>query len=73
MNDSDVPSPLRAAVARVRDRWLNTQIGRRLLVLSEADGTGHAENFARVAIPAGTPRGTILPLTPTRLEEGLLQ
>ncbi len=64
---------LRAAVARVRDRWLNTQIGRRLLVLSEADGTGHAENFARVAIPAGTPRGTILPLTPTRLEEGLLQ
>ena len=64
---------LRAAVARVRDRWLNAQIGRRLQVLSEADGTGHAENFARVAIPAGTPRGTILPLTPTRLEEGLLQ
>ena len=41
-------------------------------MLAEADGTGHAENFARVAVPEGTPRGTIVPLTPTKLEGGLL-
>lgn len=64
---------LREAAARVRTSWLAAQIGQRLTVLSEADGTGHAENFARVAVPQGTPRGTILPLTPTRLEKGLLQ
>lgn len=64
---------LRAAVAREREIWLNRQIGQTLFVLSEADGTGHAENFARVALPPGTPRGVILPLTPTRIEEGLLQ
>ncbi len=64
---------LREAAARVRTAWLAAQVGRSLTVLSEADGTGHAENFARVAVPQGTPRGTILPLTPTRLEGGLLQ
>ena len=64
---------MRVAVAHERGIWLQRQIGRTLLVLSEADGTGHAENFARVALPQGTPRGMILPLTPTRIEKGLLQ
>jgi threonylcarbamoyladenosine tRNA methylthiotransferase MtaB len=63
---------LRDMVDRVRGRWLQSQIGQELLVLAEADGTGHAENFARVAVPEGTPRGTIVPLTPTKLEGGLL-
>jgi len=75
-----VPSPivwqraaeLRAEVARVRQSWLEQLIGRPLQVLAEKDGTGHAGNFARVALPAGTPPGTLLTLTPTRLEEGLL-
>lgn len=63
---------LRECVAQVRERWLRSLIGRPLAVLAEADGTGHAENFARVALPAGTPRGAIVSVTPTRLEEGLL-
>lgn len=63
---------LRDMVARVRDRWLQAQLGQRLMVLAEADGTGHAENFARVALPEGTLRGMVVPLTPTRLEGGLL-
>jgi threonylcarbamoyladenosine tRNA methylthiotransferase MtaB len=64
---------LRDEVARVRGAWLNSLIGKPLTVLAEADGTGHAENFARVALPEGTPRGAILTVTPTRLEGGLLQ
>lgn len=63
---------LRAAVADVRREWLDRQIGHPLLVLAEADGTGYAENFARVRLPAGTPRGAIVPITPTSIEEGLL-
>jgi len=63
---------LRAAVADVRESWLASLIGKPLEVLAEADGTGHAGNFARVALPAGTPRGTIVTIVPTRLEEGLL-
>jgi threonylcarbamoyladenosine tRNA methylthiotransferase MtaB len=64
---------LRAEVARVRARWLNSLIGQPHSVLAEADGTGHAENFARVALPPGTPRGAIVSITPTGLEGGLLQ
>ena len=63
---------LRAAVAATRARWLAAQIGRPLRVLAERDGTGHAENFARAALPAGTPPGAIVAITPTRLAEGLL-
>ena len=33
---------------------LASLLGRKLSVLAEADGTGHAGNFARVAVPAGT-------------------
>ena len=63
---------LRAAVADVRQTWLSSLIGKPLEILAEADGTGHAGNFARVALPAGTPRGTIVTVVATRLEEGLL-
>jgi threonylcarbamoyladenosine tRNA methylthiotransferase MtaB len=63
---------LRAAVADVRAAWLASLIGTPLRVLAERDGTGHAENFARVALPAGTAPGQILTLTPVSLCEGLL-
>jgi threonylcarbamoyladenosine tRNA methylthiotransferase MtaB len=63
---------LREAIAEVRTRWLQSQIGRPLSVLAEADGTGHAENFARVRLPEGTPRGAIVTITPSAIEEGLL-
>jgi threonylcarbamoyladenosine tRNA methylthiotransferase MtaB len=64
---------LRAEVARVREAWLESLIGRPLAVLAEADGTGHAENFARVALPAGTSRGALVTVTPAALSEGLLR
>jgi threonylcarbamoyladenosine tRNA methylthiotransferase MtaB len=63
---------LRETAAQVRSDWLRSLVGRPLAVLAEADGTGHAENFARVMVPAGTPRGAIVTVTPKRLEEGLL-
>ncbi|MBA3055179.1 MAG: MiaB/RimO family radical SAM methylthiotransferase [Sphingomonadales bacterium] len=63
---------LRAAVAQTRGSWLTAQIGKPLAVLAERDGTGHAENFARVRLAPGTKPGTILTMTPTRIEEGLL-
>ncbi|MDD3799738.1 MAG: tRNA (N(6)-L-threonylcarbamoyladenosine(37)-C(2))-methylthiotransferase MtaB [Novosphingobium sp.] len=64
---------LRDEVDRVREAWLATQLDRELTVLAESDGTGYSENFARVKVPEGTPPGTILPVTPTRLDKGLLQ
>jgi len=42
-------------------------------VLAERDGTGYTPHFARVAVPEGTSAGTIVALTPTRFENGLLQ
>ena len=65
-------SELRAAIGEVRQNWLRSQVGQALSVLAEADGTGHAENFARVRLPAGTPRGAIIAITPIAIEEGLL-
>ncbi len=64
---------LRADVADIRKAWLDSMVGRPLSVLAEADGTGHAENFARVVVPKGTPRGTIVTVTPRAVVEGLLQ
>jgi threonylcarbamoyladenosine tRNA methylthiotransferase MtaB len=64
---------LRAGVSRVREAWLQSLIGKPLVVLAEADGTGHAENFARVALPAGTPRGALVTVIPAALSEGLLR
>ncbi len=63
---------MRRAIADVRDTWLRMQIGIPISVLAEADGTGYSENFARVRLPAGTPRGAIVSVTPTSIEEGLL-
>ncbi|MGZ3171455.1 MAG: MiaB/RimO family radical SAM methylthiotransferase [Croceibacterium sp.] len=64
---------LRETAAEVRNSWLRSLVGKALSVVAEADGTGHAENFARVALPEGTVRGTILAVTPSKLLEGLLQ
>ena len=64
---------LREEVAAVRRQWLQSQLGRRHSVLAEADGTGHAENFAPVTLPHGTARGTIATVVPTKIERGLLQ
>ncbi|MFM5883880.1 MAG: MiaB/RimO family radical SAM methylthiotransferase [Novosphingobium sp.] len=63
---------LRAAVAEVRHQWLTAQLGQPLEVLAERDGTGHAQNFARVQLPPATPAGSIVTVTPTRIIEGLL-
>ena len=63
---------LRAEVARVREAWLDSLIGTPLRVLAEIDGTGHAENFARAAVPEGTRPGELVTVTPGRLEKGLL-
>jgi threonylcarbamoyladenosine tRNA methylthiotransferase MtaB len=64
---------LRAECAAVRETWLRTLIGHEQLVLAEADGTGHAGNFARVALPAATPRGAVVAVTPQAIEAGLLK
>jgi threonylcarbamoyladenosine tRNA methylthiotransferase MtaB len=63
---------LRHVISEVRQAWLRSQLGHPLQVLAESDGTGHAENFARVRLPEGTPRGAIVAITPTSIEEGLL-
>ncbi len=63
---------LRAVASSTRTAWLQSLVGRPLRVLAESDGTGYAENFARVALPAGTPRGSIVTITPTAVTEGLL-
>jgi threonylcarbamoyladenosine tRNA methylthiotransferase MtaB len=63
---------LRAAAATVRDAWLEAQLGAALTVLAERDGTGHAENFAPVVLPAGARPGDLVRFAPTRLVEGLL-
>ena len=64
---------LRAEVEETRTRWLSSLVGRKLQVLAERDGTGHAENFARVTLPEGTLPGALLDITPQRLEDGLLR
>ncbi|MBA4162883.1 MAG: tRNA (N(6)-L-threonylcarbamoyladenosine(37)-C(2))-methylthiotransferase MtaB [Novosphingobium sp.] len=63
---------LREAVAAQRSHWLSSLMGKRLSVLAERDGTGHAPNFARVALPPGTKAGDLVTITPTRIAEGLL-
>jgi threonylcarbamoyladenosine tRNA methylthiotransferase MtaB len=64
---------LREAVARRRAKWLQSLVGMPHTVLAEADGTGHAETFARVALPEGTPRGALVTVTATEVSEGLLR
>ncbi|MFM6932072.1 MAG: MiaB/RimO family radical SAM methylthiotransferase [Novosphingobium sp.] len=63
---------LREEVARTRAEWLASLVGKPLKVLAERDGTGHAQNFARVQLAPGTEPGTIVNLVPERVIEGLL-
>ena len=63
---------LRQVVSRVRETWLRSLLGRPQEVLAERDGTGYGPSFARVDLPEGTPAGTIVTITPTKLEKGLL-
>jgi threonylcarbamoyladenosine tRNA methylthiotransferase MtaB len=64
---------LRAKVSERRTKWLEGLVGTPQTVLAEADGTGHAENFARAVLPTGTPRGALVTVTPSKLTEGLLR
>lgn len=64
---------LRVVIAAQRECWLRRLVGQPQEVLAERDGTGHAPNFARVRLPAGTKAGTIVRVTPTRIVEGLLE
>ena len=63
---------LRERAAQLRQTWLESLIGAPLSVLAERDGSGYAENFARVALPEGTQPGTIMTITPTILDKGVL-
>lgn len=64
---------LRKAVAARRTLWLQGLVGEELSVLAERDGTGYAPSYARVDLPAGTPAGEIVSITPQALEGGLLR
>ncbi len=64
---------LRAAVAAEHARWQQGLIGTPLVVLAERDGTGHAENFARVTLPVGAVPGALMTIIPGRVAEGLLE
>ncbi|KPL67209.1 2-methylthioadenine synthase [Erythrobacter sp. SG61-1L] len=64
---------LREEAALVRAEWLQSLVGKAHSVLAERDGTGYAPHFARVSLPEGTAPGTIVTITPAKLEEGLLQ
>ncbi len=68
----DRAAELRRAVGEVRAEWLASLVGRPHNVLAERDGAGYTPDFARVAVPEGTPPGTILTVTPERIERGLL-
>lgn len=76
-----VPSPivksraarLREACTEQRDAWLASLIGTRQSVLVERSGmSGHAENFAAVALSAPATPGEILNVIVTALENGRL-
>lgn len=64
---------LRTQVARLRSLWLDRHVGTELEVLAEKDGTGYSPDFARVDLPDDTAAGTIMNITPTCHEKGLLQ
>lgn len=63
---------LRGVIAEMRGAWLQSLIGRPREVLAERDGTGHSGEFAPYRLPAGTEAGTLLRLSPTRIEQGYL-
>ncbi len=63
---------MRAAVAEQRATWLNSLLSRPAEVLAERDGTGHAGHFASYRTPTGTPPGSLVTCTPSRIIEGIL-
>ncbi|RGP40231.1 tRNA (N(6)-L-threonylcarbamoyladenosine(37)-C(2))-methylthiotransferase [Altererythrobacter insulae] len=63
---------LRATVSDLRNRWLQSLVGKQLSVLAERDGTGYAPNFARVCVPEGIAAGQIATISPERVTEGML-
>ena len=63
---------LRALAASTQTDWLASLVDKPLSVLAERDGSGYAENFARVALPEGMAAGTIATLTPRAIEGRLL-
>ena len=63
---------LRALAATTQTEWLASPVDKPLSVLAERDGSGYAENFARVALPEGMAAGTIATLTPRAIEGRLL-
>ncbi|MEX0341564.1 MAG: MiaB/RimO family radical SAM methylthiotransferase [Erythrobacter sp.] len=64
---------LRAAATATRDEWLASLVDKPHPVLAERDGTGYTPHFARVSVPESTPAGTIIAVTPTKHENGLLE
>jgi len=64
---------LRTRAKATRDRWLASLVDKPHSVLAERDTTGYTPHFARVAVPEGTPAGAIVSMTPTQIENGLLQ
>jgi threonylcarbamoyladenosine tRNA methylthiotransferase MtaB len=64
---------LREAVATRRARWLHSLVGETMSVLAERDGTGYAPNYARIALPEGTPAGELIDITPRSIEGGFLR
>jgi len=64
---------LRALASSTRDAWLASLVENPHAVLAERDGTGYTPHFARVSVPEGTPAGSVITVSPTRFENGLLQ
>ena len=64
---------LRAVASSTRDAWLTSLVENPHAVLAERDGTGYTPHFARVSLPEGTPAGSVITVSPTRFENGLLQ
>jgi len=64
---------LRALASSRRDAWLASLVENPHAVLAERDGTGYTPHFARVSLPEGTPAGSVITVSPTRFENGLLQ
>ena len=64
---------LRALASSTRDTWLASLVENPHAVLAERDGTGYTPHFARVSLPEGTPAGSVITVSPTRFENGLLQ
>lgn len=64
---------VRAEVAAQREAWLQSLLGKPAQVLAERDGTGHAGHFATYRVPQGTPVGSLVTVTPTKIVEGILE